>query len=750
MYHPNMFESHHQHMFDMTPKESENDLGLTGSREDDFETKSGAEVTMDNLLEEELQDPNQRPSKKKRHHRHTQRQIQELESFFKECPHPDDKQRKELSRELNLEPLQVKFWFQNKRTQMKAQQERHENSILKSDNDKLRAENNRYKDALSNATCPNCGGPGTVGEMSFDEQHLRIENGRLREEIDRISSIAAKYVGKPLLSHSSPSTQLTSSHYIPSIDLEVGNFGTNNNNHQTSFVGEMYGTSDIRRTVSTPCDADKPMIVELAVAAMEELVTMAQTGDPLWVLNDNLGEILNEEEYIRTFPRGIGPKPIGFRSEASRESTVVIMNHINLVEILMDVNQWSSVFCGIVSRALTLEVLSNGVAGNYNGALQVMTAEFQVPSPLVPTRQNYFVRYCKQHGDNTWAVVDVSLDNLRPSPITRSRRRPSGCLIQELQNGYSKVTWVEHMEVDDSSVHTMYKPLVNTGLAFGAKRWVATLDRQCERLASSMASNIPTGDLSLITSPEGRKSMLKLSERMVMSFCSGAGASTAHAWTTLANTGSDDVRVMTRKSMDDPGRPPGIVLSAATSFWIPVAPKRVFDFLRNVNSRTEWDILSNGGLVQEMSHIANGRDHGNSVSLLRVNGTNSGQSNMLILQEICTDVSGSYVIYAPVDVAAMNVVLSGGDPEYVALLPSGFAILPDGSTRESGTASAGAEGRGNNQEVVNSGSLLTVAFQILVDSVPTAKLSLGSVATVNSLIKCTVERIKGALACDGA
>lgn len=39
--------------------------------------------------------------------------------FFKECPHPDDKQRKELSRELGLEPLQVKFWFQNKRTQIK-------------------------------------------------------------------------------------------------------------------------------------------------------------------------------------------------------------------------------------------------------------------------------------------------------------------------------------------------------------------------------------------------------------------------------------------------------------------------------------------------------------------------------------------------------------------------------------------------------------------------------------------------------
>ncbi|KAH0935328.1 hypothetical protein HID58_012445 [Brassica napus] len=711
MYQPNMFESHH-HMFDMTPKNSDNDLGLTGSREDDFETKSGAEVTMENPLEEELQDPNQRPNKKKRYHRHTQRQIQELES--------------------------------------------HENSILKSDNDKLRAENNRYKDALNNATCPNCGGPAAIGEMSFDEQHLRIENARLREEIDRISAIAAKYVGKPLLTHSSSSfPQLTSSHHIPSrsLDLEVGNFG-NTNNSQTGFLGDMYGTSDIMRSVSIHNDADKPMIVELAVAAMEELVRMAQTGDPLWVSSDSAVEILNEEEYFRTFPRGIGPKPLGLRSEASRESTVVIMNHINLVEILMDVNQWSSVFCGIVSRALTLEVLSTGVAGNYNGALQVMTAEFQVPSPLVPTRENYFVRYCKQHSDNTWAVVDVSLDSLRPSPITRNRRRPSGCLIQELQNGYSKVTWVEHTEVDDRSVHTMYKPLVNTGLAFGAKRWVATLDRQCERLASSMASNIPTGDLSVITSPEGRKSMLKLAERMVMSFCSGVGASNAHAWTTLATTGSDDVRVMTRKSMDDPGRPPGIVLSAATSFWIPVAPKRVFDFLRDENSRSEWDILSNGGLVQEMAHIANGRDPGNSVSLFRVNSANSGQSNMLILQESCTDASGSYVIYAPVDIMAMNVVLSGGDPDYVALLPSGFAILPDGSSRVN--ASAGAEGGdGNNLEVVtstasNCGSLLTVAFQILVDSVPTAKLSLGSVATVNSLIKCTVERIKAALACDGA
>lgn len=122
-----------------------------------------------------------------------------------------------------------------------------------------------------------------------------------------------------------------------SLDIGVGSFEP-----QTGLVGEMYSAGDLLRSVSGPIDADKPMIIELAVAAMEELVRMAQTGEPLWITGpgpgpDNSIETLCEEEYVRTFPRGIGPKPLGLTTEASRESAVVIMNHINLVEILMDV-----------------------------------------------------------------------------------------------------------------------------------------------------------------------------------------------------------------------------------------------------------------------------------------------------------------------------------------------------------------------------------------------------------------------------
>lgn len=166
------------HHLDMVHNTYEGDMTRIWDEEfDSTNTKSGSENQEGGSGDE--QDPR---SKRKRYHLHTQHQIQEMESFFKECLHPDNKQRKELSRELGLELLQIKFWFQNKYTQMKTQQERHENTQLWNENEKLRADNMWYREALNNAFFPNWGGPTAIGEMSFDEHHLRLENTRWREE----------------------------------------------------------------------------------------------------------------------------------------------------------------------------------------------------------------------------------------------------------------------------------------------------------------------------------------------------------------------------------------------------------------------------------------------------------------------------------------------------------------------------------------------------------------------------------------
>lgn len=114
---------------------------------------------------------------------------------------------------------------------------------------------------------------------------------------------------------------------------------------------------------------------------------------------------------------------------------------------------------------------------------------------------------------------------------------------------------------------------------------------------------------------------------------------------------------------------------------------------------------------------------------------------MMIIQETCNDPTGSFIIYAPVDVKALDhVVLGRRDPDHVALLPSGFSLLPDSLTMDNGGGIGGAGGFG--------GTLITAAFQILVHSSADAKLSLSSVMTVNKLINCTVERVQAAVGDD--
>ncbi|KAK9749349.1 hypothetical protein RND81_02G119600 [Saponaria officinalis] len=647
---------------------------------------------------------------------------------------------------------------------MKTQLERHENSILRQENDKLRAENMSIREAMRNPMCTNCGGPAMIGDISMEEQHLRIENARLKDELDRVCALASKFLGRPVSSLSTLSTMSGSiAPQMPSSALELG-VGTNGFSPLNTVSSTLPLAPDFGSGISNTLHALSPtkstanvagierslersMFLELALGAMDELVKMAQTDEPIWLRSMDSGgrEILNHDEYRRSFNPCIGMKPNGFVSEASRETGMVIINSLALVETLMDTNRWAEMFPGMVARASTTDVISSGMGGTRNGALQLMHAELQVLSPLVPVRVVNFLRFCKQHAEGVWAVVDVSIDCIRESSgspaYANCRRLPSGCVVQDMPNGYSKVTWIEHAEYDDNSIHQLYRPLVSAGMGFGAQRWIATLQRQCECLAILMSSTVPSGDHTAITA-SGRRSMLKLAQRMTNNFCVGVCASTVHQWNKL-NMGNidEDVRVMTRKSVDDPGEPPGIVLSAATSVWLPISPQRLFDFLRDERLRSEWDILSNGGPMQEMAHIAKGQDQGNCVSLLRAGAMNPNQSSMLILQETCTDASGSLVVYAPVDIPAMHVVMNGGDSAYVALLPSGFSIVPDGpDSRGSNTHNTGQHRLG--------GSLLTVAFQILVNSLPTAKLTVESVETVNNLISCTVQKIKASLHCE--
>ncbi|KAJ8752539.1 hypothetical protein K2173_004827 [Erythroxylum novogranatense] len=688
-------------------------------------------------------DPQKR---KKRYHRHTAYQIQRLDSLFKECPHPDEKQRLQLSRELGLSPRQIKFWFQNRRTQMKAQHERADNCALRAENDKIRCENIAIREALKNVICPSCGGPPATEDSYFDEHKLRMENAQLKDELDRVSSIAAKYIGRPI-SQLPPVQPI----HVSSLDLSMGSFGIQGITGIPSLdldLDLLPATSGLNFPLQHLgiSDMDKSLMTDIASNAMEELLRLLQTNEPLWFKSPTDGrDVLNLDSYQRIFPRAsTHAKNVSVRTEASRDSVVVVMNGPTLVDMFMDSNKWVELFPTIVPVAKNIEVISSGTLASQSGSLLLMYQEVQMLSPLVPTREFCILRYSQQIEQGVWAIVDVSYDIPQFASQCQSRRLPSGCLIQDMPNGYSKVTWVDHIEIEDKTpIHRLYRDLISSGMAFGAERWLATLQRMSERFACLMVSSTSNRDIGgVIPSTEGKRSLMTLAQRMVNNFCASISTSNNHRWTTLSGLSEVGVRVTLHKG-SDPGQPNGVVLSAATTFWLPVPPQKVFNFFKDERNRAQWDVLSSGNAVQEITHIANGSHPGNCISILRA--LNTSQNNMVILQESCIDSSGSIVVYCPVDLPAINIAMSGEDPSLVPLLPSGFAILPDGHLDQGDGASTSSSAQGNMGR--SGGSLVTVAFQILVSSLPSAKLNMESVTTVNNLISVTVQQIKAALNC---
>lgn len=628
------------------------------------------------------------------------------------------------------------------------QHERADNVALRSENDKIRCENIAIREALKNVICPSCGGPPVTEDSYFDEQKLRMENAQLKEELDRVSSIAAKYIGRPI-SQLPPVQPI----HISSLDLSMGSFGGHGIGGPSLDLDLLPGSSSSLPHLPYPpiviSDMDKSLMTDIAANAMEELLRLLQTNEPLWVKSREDGrDVLDLENYERLFPMpNTHLKSPNLRIEASRDSGVVIMNGLALVDMFMDSNKWVELFPTVVSMAKTIEVISSGMMGSHGGSLQLMYEELQVLSPLVPTREFYILRYCQQIEQGLWAIVNVSYDFPQSSSQCRCHRLPSGCLIQDMPNGYSKVTWVEHVEIEDKApIHRLYRDLVHSGLAFGAERWLATLQRICERFACLMVSDTSTRDLGgVIPRADGKRSMMKLAQRMVNNFCTSISTSNSHRWTTLSGLNEVGIRVTVHKS-SDPGQPNGVVLSAATTFWLPVPPQNVFSFFQDERTRPQWDVLSNGNAMQEVAHIANGSHPGNCISVLRA--FNTSQNNMLILQESCIDSSGSLVVYCPVELPAINLAMSGEDPSYIPCLPSGFAISPDGRLDQGDGASSSSSSHVNLGR--SSGSLITVAFQILVSSLPSAKLNLESVTTVNNLIGTTVQQIKNALNCSSS
>uniref|UniRef100_A0A452YQJ7 HD-Zip IV C-terminal domain-containing protein n=1 Tax=Aegilops tauschii subsp. strangulata TaxID=200361 RepID=A0A452YQJ7_AEGTS len=109
----------------------------------------------------------------------------------------------------------------------------------------------------------------------------------------------------------------------------------------------------------------------------------------------------------------------------------------------------------------------------------------------------------------------------------------------------------------------------------------------------------------VIRTPEARTNMMKLSQRMITAFCANISASGSQSWTALSDSTDDTVRITTRKNTE-PGQPSGVILTAVSTSWLPFSHQQVFELLADEQQRCQLEILSNGGSLHEVAHIANG------------------------------------------------------------------------------------------------------------------------------------------------
>lgn len=85
-------------------------------------------------------------------------------------------------------------------------------------------------------------------------------------------------------------------------------------------------------------DTDKSLMREVAANAMEELLKLAQTSEPLWKKSSKDGrDVLDIKSYNQMFPQANTPlKNPNVHAEASRDSRVVIINAHSLIDMFMD------------------------------------------------------------------------------------------------------------------------------------------------------------------------------------------------------------------------------------------------------------------------------------------------------------------------------------------------------------------------------------------------------------------------------
>ncbi|CAM6082432.1 unnamed protein product [Calypogeia fissa] len=637
--------------------------------------------------------------------RYTNEQVEALERVYNECPKPSSIRRQQLIKDCpilaNIEPKQIKVWFQNRRCREK---QRKEATRLLSVNAKLTALNKLLMEENE--------------RLTKHTSQLAIENQYLRQ-------------------HSNPDRNMKPS----SRRLQEQQMATPDTSSESVVTG---GLQQHPTPQHPPRDASPAGLLAIAEETLTEFLAKA-TGTAI--------------DWIQMPGMKPGPDPLGIVAiahgcvgVAARACGLVGLEPAKVAEVLKDRPAW-------LRDCRRLDLLGSFPTGN-GGTVELVYTQMYAPTTLAPPRDFCTLRYTSFLEDGSLVICERSLSGAHGGPtmppvqfFVRAEMMPSGYLIRPCEGGGCVIHIVDHMDLESWSVPEVLRPLYESSAILAQKMTIGAL-RHLRRLAQEIPGEVVLGG-------DQQPSVLRaLSQRVARGFNEAVNGFSDDGWSALASDGMDDVTVVVNANPNSKqfgGQQTssdrlcsiggGILCAKASMLLQNVPPALLIRFLRE--HRSEWadcDIDADAAAALRTSNYIGAESRGGICSgqlplplahaveqeefleVVKLDGHSSAQDvNGLgrdtFLLQLCSGVDENAVgacaqlVFAPVDVAVSD---------DVPLLPSGFRVIPldsgivDGyglsrtldltSTLEGGSEARGLAGESGGT-TCHLRSVLTIAFQ---------------------------------------
>ncbi|XP_024399219.1 homeobox-leucine zipper protein HOX32 isoform X2 [Physcomitrium patens] len=633
--------------------------------------------------------------------RYTNEQVEALERVYHECPKPSSIRRHQLIKECpilaNIEPKQIKVWFQNRRCREK---QRKEATRLVSVNAKLTALNKLLMEENE--------------RLAKHASQLTLDNHALRQQLPNLPVPDGK-------------CRLSGQAGVASTDTSC----------DSAVTGGL--PQHLTSQHSSP-DASPAGLLSMAEETLTDFLAKATGTAVDWI----------QLPGMKPGPDAIGIIAIshGCVGIAARACGLAALDFSKVAEILKDRPGWSQ-------DCRRMEVLGTLPTGN-GGTIELLYTQMYAPTTLAPARDFCTLRYTTLLEDGNLVICERSLTGKHNGPtmppvqsFIRAEMFPSGYLIRPCEGGGCIIHIVDHVEYEPWSVPEVLRPLYESPAVLAHKSTIAAL-RYLRRIAAEESGEI------IIRNGQHPAVIRTLSQRLTKGFNDAVNGFGDDGWVPMESDGMDDVSVMlnaTPKSMEGQiatdkllfSLGGGILCAKASMLLQNVPPALLIRFLRehrsewadheiDANAATAFRGASNGHVSRgRMSHVqlplplAQFGEQGEFLEVVKLEGHSAVQHSVLsrdsFLLQLCSGIeegavgAGAQLVFAPIDAAVS---------EDIPLLPSGFRVIPvdssvvDGiglnrtldlaSTLEDHEAGLNGESKSNGSSS-QVRSVLTIAFQ---------------------------------------